>query len=337
MRLSNPDQITRKKSHKKSTLALPLAIALSSLAVSALPQSKDRLSTSQNIKQTSSTQALKTNFRNQIEQSTYQKLNQFLQTPGLIGKANIEANLKAGENMKPSGDLSVVYPLVQFDRGFLLSQTQINHYYVNNNDREALNIGLGYRKTSSDLRYFYGINTFYDIDSETNQRASLGLEFVTAAFQAYANIYQCISGQQVVNSQTEQTVSGYDAGANGQVPHLPWLSLSANTYKWHKINAASSSYGTKLTTIIRIAPALTLVLGIDDNNLYSTDKFLKCTLSYPAKNIASLSEGIIASERFNTSQIGKIILQKVTRTNNINLETSETSSTNTNVIITRLD
>ena len=239
--------------------------------------------------------------------------------------------------MKPSGDLSVVYPLVQFDRGFLLSQTQINHYYVNNNDREALNIGLGYRKTSSDLRYFYGINTFYDIDSETNQRASLGLEFVTAAFQAYANIYQRISGQQVVNSQTEQTVSGYDAGANGQVPHLPWLSLSANTYKWHKINAASSSYGTKLTTIIRIAPALTLVLGIDDNNLYSTDKLLKCTLRYPAKNIASLSEGIIASERFNTSQIGKIILQKVTRTNNINLETSETSSTNTNVIITRLD
>ena len=48
---------------------------------------------------------------------------------------------------------------------------QLNHYYIRNDGRVAINLGIGYRKIFND-NYILGVNVFLDADDEDNTRSS---------------------------------------------------------------------------------------------------------------------------------------------------------------------
>ena len=90
-------------------------------------------------------------------------------------KSNVDVNITGGEKMKPMGSVSVVSPLSQEINSMIFNQTQINNYFVRGKQRQALNLGFGYRELSEDKKQFLGINSFFDIDTKSNTRASVGL------------------------------------------------------------------------------------------------------------------------------------------------------------------
>lgn len=152
------------------------------------------------------------------------------------GEGETEVSITSGENMQPMGNISITRRISENEKSVFFHQTQINNYQIRSKDRQALNFGLGYRVLSKDDSYFFRGNVFFDVDSVSNSRTSIGAEFKASPFSISANIYEKISGANQVGSVTERTLGGYDLIMIGQVPFMPWANINFTSYKWDKIN-----------------------------------------------------------------------------------------------------
>jgi hypothetical protein len=246
--------------------------------------------------------------------------------------SNIEATITGGEKMKPIGSISVVSPLKQTEKTMIFNQTQINNYFVRGDDRQALNLGFGFRQLSNNNQYFLGINSFYDIDIESNNRASIGAEYFSSPFSANANLYKKISGAKTVGEFTEKALSGYDLNLVGQVPYLPWASINYTKYQWDKIDASKSSKGNIFGSTLNLSPTISLELGVDDNNIDNTNNFVTLMFSFPPKNQSTLKDNFFSEVAYEKSDVSKDMLIKVKRSNKIVLESAAVG-----VVISRLN
>ena len=120
----------------------------------------------------------------------------------ISGQGDTEVSILERNNENTEFSIMVVRPLEIKDDNLLFYQGQISQYDVNKKSRQALNLGLGYRKLSDDGNYFSGVNTFLDVDSEENYRAGVGFELRSSSFELNGNYYNALSGAVTVGDET---------------------------------------------------------------------------------------------------------------------------------------
>lgn len=238
----------------------------------------------------------------------------------LSGEGDTEISIIAGEKMNPLGSIMIVRPVKKYNNGIIFNQSQINNYFVKGKQRQAINLGLGYRKLSNDNKYFTGINIFFDTDSKSNSRYSLGLEYITDPFKVNLNQYQKISGKNTVGGFDERVLSGYDLNILGQVPYLPWANIKLNSYEWDAIKNSKNSKGLKYGGQFYITNSITIEVGIDNDETSVDKNYASLSLVYPPKNRASLQNNFISKVAFEESDVSDELLSKVRRVNKVVVE-----------------
>ena len=214
----------------------------------------------------------------------------------------------------------IVRPMSVEEDSVLFYQAQLNSYHVLGEDRQSINYGIGKRFLSDDKSTFWGINTFLDLDIETNSRLGFGTEFRASAFDINGNYYlDAQGGGNKVGNNTERVLDGYDLNISGQVPYIPWVNINFNNYKWDKEESAKDSKGDIYSATINVSNNLTVEMGRDDNNITDYSMFAKL-IYIPGSIKRPNAEDGLSSMAFQNSDVSKDMLTKVKRSNIITLE-----------------
>ena len=238
----------------------------------------------------------------------------------LSGEGDTEVSITAGEKMAPLGSIMIVRPIKKNNSSVIFNQSQINNYFVKGKQRQAINLGLGYRKLSDNNKYFTGYNIFFDADSKSNSRYSFGLEFITDPFKINANRYEKISGKNTVGDFNERVLSGYDLNILGQVPYLPWANIKLNSYEWDAVKNSKNSKGLKYGGEFYITNSITLEVGTDNDETNIDKNYVSLSFVYPPKNRPSLSDNKLSKIAFEESDVSDELLSKVRRVNKVVVE-----------------
>ena len=209
----------------------------------------------------------------------------------LDGPGSTEVSIGTKRNKErdfdePTGSIMIVRPYNSDsinNNSVIFYQAQINSYEVNNSIRQSINYGIGKRFLSDDKSHFWGINTFFDAD-------------------------------------TERVLEGYDINIAGQVPYVPWANINYNNYTWLAQKASQNSEGEMYSGTFNLSNDYTLEVGVDDNNFMSTRTFAKLIYIHGAKKRPNMNDGFTSTEAFQDSDVSKEMLTKVKRSNIITLE-----------------
>ena len=231
-----------------------------------------------------------------------------------------DVSLTAGKDMQPMGSIVLVRPLTEMKiNDVWFTQTQLNNYLIKGKDRQALNFGVGYRKLSEDKSHFWGLNTFFDIDSKNHQRVSFGGELVSGPFEITGSYYSGLSGSKKVGDFNERVLDGYDLIVGGQIPYLPWAKIYYENYSWNSIKNSKDTAGNKLSTEIQLTKNISFEAGINDNAITGKDEYVMFTYSYPPSEKPTINDGY-STQAFENSDVSKQMLRKVKRTNKVVVE-----------------
>jgi len=238
----------------------------------------------------------------------------------LDGPGDTEVSIGKKRNNKPTGSIMIVRPMSVEEDSVLFYQAQLNSYHVFGDDRQSINYGIGKRFLSDDKSTFWGINTFLDLDIETNSRLGFGTEFRASAFDINGNYYlDAQGGGNKVGNNTERVLDGYDLNITGQVPYTPWAHITFNDYEWKKEKGSENSKGSIYKATMDLSNNLTIEIGRDDNNLTNYSNFAKLIYVAGSKKRPNAEDGF-SSEAFQNSDVSKDMLTKVKRSNIITLE-----------------
>ena len=242
----------------------------------------------------------------------------------LDGPGETEVSLGKKRNNKPTGSIMIVRPMSVKEDSVLFYQAQLNSYHVFGDDRQSINYGIGKRFLSDNKSTFWGINTFLDLDVETNSRLGFGSEFRASAFDINGNYYlDAQGGGNKVGTNTERVLDGYDVNITGDLPYVPWAHITYNDYEWKKEKGSKNSKGSIYTAAIDLSNNLTLEFGRDDNNLINYSNFAKLIYVAGSKKRPNAEDGF-SSVAFQDSDVSKEMLTKVKRSNIITLEVEGT-------------
>jgi len=242
----------------------------------------------------------------------------------LNGAGDTEVSIGKKRNNKPTGSIMIVRPMSVEEDSVLFYQAQLNSYHVLGDDRQSINYGIGKRFLSDDKSTFWGLNTFLDLDAETNSRLGFGTEFRASAFDINGNYYlDAQGGGNKVGTNTERVLDGYDVNITGDLPYMPWAHITYNDYEWKKEKGSKNSKGSIYMATIDLSNNLTLELGRDDNNLINYSNFAKLIYVAGSKKRPNAEDGF-SSVAFQDSDVSKEMLTKVKRSNIITLEVEGT-------------
>ena len=178
-------------------------------------------------------------------------------TSGLIpGEGYTETSIDLRENSKPDYSILAVRELINLDNGNIFTQFSLFNTEHANKEKIIGNFGLGIRKLSDDNNTLVGFNAFIDNDfTETNRRASLGLELRNSVLDFHTNIYQGLQ-----DSQDERVLDGWEYRLAGQVPYLHWSKVFINYYEWDGVlreDIKETKYGSDmiLTCLLYTSPS----------------------------------------------------------------------------------
>ena len=111
-------------------------------------------------------------------------------------------------------------------------------------DRQTINFGIGSRILSDDKSFFWGYNSFLDLDTVSNTRLGLGTELKSSAFDFTGNYYSdVLGGGNQVGSNTERVLDGYDLNIAGLIPYMPWAKINYTHYKWKAEKNSDNTQG----------------------------------------------------------------------------------------------
>jgi adhesin/invasin len=238
----------------------------------------------------------------------------------LSGPGDTEVSIRKKNEQKTKSSIIIVRPYVISKNSVIFYQAQFNTYDVEGDARQSLNYGIGKRFLSNDESYFWGMNTFIDLDVEGNNRLGFGSEYKASAFNINGNYYlDAMGGGNQVGNQTERVLDGYDINITGDVPYAPWAHITYNDYEWKKEKGSKNSKGSIYTVAIDLSNNLTFEIGRDDNNLTNYSNFAKLIYVAGSKKRPNAEDGF-SSEAFQNSDVSKDMLTKVKRSNIITLE-----------------
>lgn len=128
-----------------------------------------------------------------------------------------------GGGTEKKSELMAVYRLYENDNWFVFNQTSA----INFDGRTTANVGFGTRYINDAETVIAGANVFYDYEFESeHSRWGTGVELVSSAFEARANMYRAISGTINYDSIDETALDGYDFKLTANLPYL----YSSNIY-----------------------------------------------------------------------------------------------------------
>ena len=233
----------------------------------------------------------------------------------------------AGENAKPEVEVSTVRPIdgLTVDRTTTFWQGSLLNY--NGGNITTLNLGLGQRYLSKDESLLAGINLFYDHEFPKNhQRASLGAELKSAAFELSANYYKAISKWKIGNNnQKERALNGYDLEIGGQIPFIPSAKVFLKQFKWDALQNAADLKGKAYSLELdHLLPGgFKLTAGRRDFDTGRDEDFAK--LSYQIKIGEEQNDRqskFFSNRMFSDASVANRRLEKVRRTNKIIKQTA---------------
>ena len=189
--------------------------------------------------------------------------------------------------------------------------------YANGDQRTLLNVGLGFRTLAQNNNSILGINLFYDHEFEqTHQRGSLGLEYLTSAFEIYANKYQRLGDKSSYGTTTETVLNGHDINIVGQLPYMPWGKVVYNNYAW--AGTSTDTKGNRYSLEAQVLSNMILEVGQSDPDVGSKEDFWKLNLKWPAAdNTPTIITHTYTDDMFPEKNMSDQMLHKVRRTNKI--------------------
>ena len=204
---------------------------------------------------------------------------------------------------------------------------------IRQNNRNTLNLGIGYRQLSEDEKWIYGVNAFHDYESTyEHSRWSIGAELRSSAFEINANKYFAISGAKTGrNGNIERALDGHEIEIGGQVPYVPSAKIFAKQWTWEGYQTSDTNgktYSLQINT--PIAPNVTLEAGTKDFDTGTDIDFINLTyqigLGGDNSQKDDITPSLIAEKAFNTSSMKDKMLEKVRRKNQIVIQTNFSSA-----------
>ena len=200
---------------------------------------------------------------------------------------------------------------------------------IRQNNRNTINLGIGYRQLSDDEKWIYGVNAFHDYESTyEHSRWSVGAELRSSAFEINANKYFAISGAKTGrNGNTERALDGYEIEIGGQVPYVPSAKIFAKQWKWEGYQTSDTKGKTySLQINAPIAPNITLEAGTKDFDTGTDIDFVNLTYEIgfggdTSQHVDSIPS-LIADQAFNNKSMKDKMLEKVRRKNQIVIQTN---------------
>ena len=200
---------------------------------------------------------------------------------------------------------------------------------IRQNNRNTINLGIGYRQLSDDEKWIYGVNAFHDYESTyEHSRWSVGAELRSSAFEINANKYFAISGAKTGrNGNTERALDGYEIEIGGQVPYVPSAKIFAKQWKWEGYQTSDTKGKTySLQINAPIAPNITLEAGTKDFDTGTDIDFVNLTYKIGFGGDTSQQDdpipSLIADQAFNNKSMKDKMLEKVRRKNQIVIQTN---------------
>ena len=244
---------------------------------------------------------------------------------------NTELTIEGRTAADPNFTLLTINPISENDAEGNLSFFQGS--IIRQNNRDTLNLGIGYRQLSDDKKWIYGINAFHDYENTYgHSRWSIGTELRSSAFEVNANKYFAISGAKIGrNGNTERALDGYEIEVGGQVPYVPSAKIFAKQWKWEGYQTSDTKGKTySLQINAPIAPNITLEAGTKDFDTGTDVDFVNLTYHIAFGGDVSQQDNVIpsliADQAFNTSSMKNKMLEKVRRKNQIVIQTNFTAS-----------
>ena len=163
----------------------------------------------------------------------------------------------------------------------------------------------------------FGLNAFLDYAPKySHQRASLGLELRSAAFELNANQYVRISDwEKGENSNNERVMDGQEIELGMQIPYVPAAKLYAQSWKWSGVST------TKGKTY---SPGIRLEAGVKDyDGITKDENFVNISYNINLGNAGTLasSVSIFSARMFEKTSMRSKLLEEVRRSNEIVYET----------------
>jgi len=165
----------------------------------------------------------------------------------------VSTNLKEGDS---TVDIGVLKAYGDNPNSFLFNQININRF----DDRNTLNLGLGYRRLNADETWMTGFNVFYDHEfPDDHKRNGVGFELVSSALQLRANQYNGTTGYIKDKSGTDsKALDGNDMSLKVALPYLPGMKFGYTSTTWKGIDGMKDRKSQKYSLGGNLSDNLTL-------------------------------------------------------------------------------
>ena len=244
---------------------------------------------------------------------------------------NTELTIEGRTAADPNFTLFTINPISEnMDNGDL---TFFQGSIIRQNNRNTINLGIGYRQLTDDEKWIYGVNAFHDYESTyEHSRMSIGAELRSSAFEFNANKYFATSGAKAGrDGNTERALDGYEIEIGGQVPYIPSAKIFVKNWKWEGYQTADTKGNTySLQINAPIAPNVTLEAGTKDFDTGTDVDFVNLTYKFglgggPSEKDAIVHD-LIAEQAFKNTSMKNKMLDKVRRKNQIVIQTNFSSA-----------
>ena len=240
-------------------------------------------------------------------------------TIGLIpGEGHTEVSIDLREGFKPDYSFLAVRELLKMNSGNIFTQFSLFNTEQANEEKIIGNFGLGTRKLFDDNTVLVGLNAFVDNDfSETNRRASIGLELRNAVLDFHSNIYEGLQ-----DSDDERVLNGWDYRLASQVPYLHWSKIFINHYEWDGV-LRDDIKGTKMGSEMILTRSLNFEIAYDDKDKKGLEDewYAKILFVHPPRdNGPTARDGISQVAWKENKDMSGELLSKVKRNNKIMIE-----------------
>ena len=241
------------------------------------------------------------------------------------GEGVTEVSIELTDEKDDDIDIHIlgVRDLASTEKSNFFTQFSFHNTEVNNNTRFIGNIGLGYRKLSSDNNYLFGINTFLDHDiNHDHGRVGLGLELKASIIDFSANYYNKITNQTVIDGAKEQVLNSLDFNISSQVPHMPWAIFNWKGYSHDAEKADEDSAGNMYSLELAINPAVQFDLSLDKATNSGVEDVYSGTINfiYPPKEEKLTMASGLSENAFEKANMKSKLKEKIRRNNNLVVE-----------------
>lgn len=239
------------------------------------------------------------------------------------GEGVTEVNFEIKEEEKPDFTILALRDIAKADTSNFFTQLGLHNNEISDEDRWIANLGLGYRKLSSDESIMWGINSFFDWDIDNNHsRASLGLEARGSILEFNTNIYEPISLKKTIDGVDEQSLGGIEYTLKSQLPYTPWAKVSWTGYKHNADAGTSNLEGEIISLEVALNPSLELEISRDNFNDNENGGKQAAQLNFiypPREDKPSFLDGRSA-DMFEKISMKHALSDKVERNNNLIIE-----------------